>query len=142
MSFLKQNRLLPLPTRVGDELTLYLTGELETEEDLVPFQYWLRPQTKAKYPSLSRLAIDVLSVPTMSSEAERVFSAAGFILNSRRRQLKEVTSEALLCLNHWGNSGLISVGNHKHHGLRGSETAEIDDPLSETDSVAENICRS
>jgi hypothetical protein len=75
----------------------------------------------------------------MSSEAERVFSAASFILNSRRRQLEEVTLEALLCLNHWGNSGLISVGNHKHYGLRGSETAEIDDPLSETDEPSEGM---
>jgi hypothetical protein len=103
---LKQNRRLSLPTRVGDELTLYLTGELETDEDLLPFQYWLRPQIKAKYPSLSRLAIDVLSVPAMSSEAERVFSATGFVLNSRRRQLKEVTSEALYALITGATAGL------------------------------------
>jgi hypothetical protein len=103
---LKQNRRLSLPTRVGDELTLYLTGELETDEDPLPFQYWLRPQIKAKYPSLSRLAIDVLSVPAMSSEAERVFSATGFVLNSRRRQLKEVTSEALYALITGATAGL------------------------------------
>jgi hypothetical protein len=40
---------------------------------------------RTKYPSLSQLAIDIFSVPAMSSEAERVFSTAGFVLNVRVR---------------------------------------------------------
>jgi hypothetical protein len=85
---------------------------------------------RTKYPSLSQLAIDIFSVPAMSSEAERVFSTAGFVLNSQRRRLKEGTSEALLCLNHWGNSNLISVGNHHNSELRGSGNAALDGEIS------------
>ena len=97
---IKQQRRLPHPQKIGDELTLYLEAELETDDDLVSFQYWLRPAVRTKYPSLARMAIDMLSIPAMSAEAERVFSSAGFILNSRRRRLREETLEAMLCLTH------------------------------------------
>lgn len=127
---LKENRRLPFARQVGDELTIYLNSELESDENLVPFQYWLREPVRTKYPSLSQLAIDIFSVPAMSSEAERVFSTAGFVLNSRRRRLKEGTSEALLCLNHWGNSNLVSVGNHHNSELRGSGNAALDGEIS------------
>ena len=97
---IKQQRRLPYPQKIGDELTLYLEAELETDDDLVSFQYWLRPAVRAEYPSLARMAIDMLSIPAISAEAERVFSSAGFILNSRRRRLREETLEAMLCLTH------------------------------------------
>jgi hypothetical protein len=41
----------------------------------------------------------------MSAEAERVFSSAGFVLNSRRRRLREETLEAMLCLTHRSKLG-------------------------------------
>jgi hypothetical protein len=127
---LKENRRLPFARQVGDELTIYPNSELESDENLVPFQYWLREPVRTKYPSLSQLAIDIFSVPAMSSEAERAFSTAGFVLNSRRRRLKEGTSEALLCLNHWGNSNLVSVGHHHNNELRGSSNAALDGEIS------------
>jgi hypothetical protein len=97
---IKQQRRLPHPLKIGDELTLYLDAELETDDDLVSFQCWLRPAIRAKYPSLARMAIDILSIPAMSAEAERDFSSVGFVLNSRRRRLREETLEAMLCLTH------------------------------------------
>jgi hypothetical protein len=80
---IKQQRRLLHPQKIGDELTLYLEAELKTDDDLVSFQYWLHPAVRTKYSSLARMAIDILSIPAMSAEAERVFSSAGFILNSR-----------------------------------------------------------
>jgi hypothetical protein len=97
---IKQQRRLPHPQKIGDELTLYLEAELETHDDIVSFQYWLRPAVRVKYPSLARMAIDMLSIPAMSAEAERIFSSASFTLNSRRRRLRKETLEAMLCLIH------------------------------------------
>ena len=37
-------------------------------------QWQLNPTRKADYPRLSQMAIDILSIPSMSAEAERVFS--------------------------------------------------------------------
>ena len=134
---LKESRKLNLPRQVGDELTLYLNSELETDENLIPLQYWLREAVRLRYPSLSRFAIDVYSCPAMSSEAERAFSMAGCVGGGKRRRLDEETSEALLCLHHWGNSGLVSVGVHQNDELRGTEVAEFeaeDGPSPEPES--------
>jgi hypothetical protein len=59
---IKQQRRLPHPLKIGDELTLYLDAELKTDDDLVSSQCWLRPAIRAEYPSLARMAIDILSV--------------------------------------------------------------------------------
>lgn len=45
-------------------------------------KWWCQKQQRARYPRLSLMAIDILSVPAMSAEAERVFSGA-------RRQTSE-----------------------------------------------------
>jgi hypothetical protein len=50
-----------------------------------PVEYWvkLRPQ----YTNLSRLAIDVLSIPASGCDCERMFSERGDLLEPRRRRL-------------------------------------------------------
>lgn len=77
---LKEGRRIKVLRLVGDELEVYLNSELETDDNLVPLQSWLRDAVRAKYPSLSKFAIDVYSTPAMSSEAERAISTAGFTL--------------------------------------------------------------
>jgi len=99
-NILKQSRKLNIPRAVGDELTLYLNSELETDDELIPLQYWLHEPVRLRYPSLSRFAIDVYACAAMSSEAERAFSVAGSVTSGKRVGLNEDTSESLLCLNH------------------------------------------
>jgi hypothetical protein len=40
-----------------------------------PIQYWFLQ--RRQYPRLSRMAIDLFSIPTMSCEPERIFSLTG-----------------------------------------------------------------
>jgi hypothetical protein len=42
---------------------------------LDPIQYWIG--LREQYPNLSRLALDVLSIPASSCECERMFSELG-----------------------------------------------------------------
>ena len=60
---------------------LNVTGSVEDEyEDFIKvkstsiqgtaLQWWLNPIRRADYPRLSRMAIDILSIPSMSAEAE------------------------------------------------------------------------
>ncbi|OBS15903.1 hypothetical protein FPOA_13318 [Fusarium poae] len=51
-----------------------------------PIQYWLL--RRRQYPRLSRMAIDLFSVPAMSSEPERIFSLAGKMVTAQRGRLK------------------------------------------------------
>ncbi len=47
------------------------------------------------------MALDVLSIPLMSAECERVFSAAKILISDRRNSLKEEVIEACSLLRHW-----------------------------------------
>jgi len=101
----------------GDDYSQYLGAEelhnLRSKEtppssqiksvDLCAF--WARYE--AYYPSLARMAFDVLSIPAMSAECERVFSSAKLLLTDRRARMKEEIIEASECLRAWYLAGLI-----------------------------------
>lgn len=64
-------------SRVDDEYSHWIQSPLDKNLDQLelPINYWNAHRTR--YPRLSRMATDLLSVPAMSSEVERVFSLAG-----------------------------------------------------------------
>ncbi|KAH0405435.1 hypothetical protein KCU89_g55, partial [Aureobasidium melanogenum] len=52
---------------------------------------------QATYPVLSQMAFDVLAIPAMSAEVERLFSSAGLVITKRRaRTLPDLAEEAQL----------------------------------------------
>ena len=59
------------PMAHREELDDYLRATLEPE-DVYPMDYW--KANKSKYPILASIAWNILSIPAMSSEVERVFS--------------------------------------------------------------------
>jgi hypothetical protein len=97
---------------LGHELLEYLKEPLLSDKKLIPFQWWCRPEIRAKYPRLHRMALDILSIPAMSAEPERIFSNAGVLLSPRRARLEEDAVDSSLCLANWGRSSLISLGDH------------------------------
>ncbi|KJZ69655.1 hypothetical protein HIM_10950 [Hirsutella minnesotensis 3608] len=50
---------------------------------------------------LARMALDVLAVPPMSDECERLFSSAKILLSDRRSRLKIDIIEASECFRYW-----------------------------------------
>jgi hypothetical protein len=67
---------------------------------------WWQSQAGA-YPQLSRMAGDILSVPAMSAECERVFSSAKLLISDRRNKLGADVIEATECLKSWESASLI-----------------------------------
>ena len=53
------------------------------------------------------MAIDILSIPAMSDEPERVFSGAHHMISWERGQLDPETVEMTECLKHWKKSGIL-----------------------------------
>ena len=53
------------------------------------------------------MALDILSIPTMSADPERLFSGAKITITDRRNRLGIDTIEALECLKSW--LGIIGV---------------------------------
>jgi len=60
--------------------------------------FWHSDHIRKLFPSLSRVAIGVLSIPSSSASSERVFSTTGRILEKRRSQLSQHSVDALLYL--------------------------------------------
>ena len=67
------------------------------------------------FPRLSRMAIDVLSDPAMSAEAERVFSRARRRINWTRYELHVDVIEATEYVRLWQMQGLVDEGMDIEH---------------------------
>ena len=82
-----------------------ITNEDEKVIDLIRW-WWARREA---YPILSKLAIDILSIPAMSAEPERVFSSTKKLITDERNRLGDETVEADECQKHWLLSGILNV---------------------------------
>lgn len=55
------------------------------------------------------MALDVLAIPAMSVEVERVFSSTGLLITDRRNRLKDDIVEAVECMKSWASDGPASL---------------------------------
>ena len=75
-------------SQIGDEFDSFidgnpvLLGERETS-----LSWWLEEVQRRTYPNLSQFAIDILSIPAMSAEPERVFSGCRRTISWQRMRL-------------------------------------------------------
>lgn len=70
-----------------------------------PFAYW--HERRFKYPALSRMALDYLTIQPMSAECERLFSATRRMMTPQRLSLDAVIVGICQCLRSWHRSGFI-----------------------------------
>ena len=54
------------------------------------------------------MALDILSIPAMSDEAERVFSGARRTITWDKAQMEPNTIEMRECLKHWKKSKILN----------------------------------
>jgi hypothetical protein len=70
-----------------------------------PRSWWLEPTQRKSYPALSIMALDVLSIPAMPAEPERLFSGAKITITDRRNRPGIESIEAIECLKSWLSRG-------------------------------------
>jgi hypothetical protein len=91
----------------GDEYEQLKRVPAIAEDDprsLNPLLYWqLQSQ---QYPTLSKFAIDVLSIPASAADCERTFSKLGDMLGTQCLRMKPELITALQCLKSWRRIGL------------------------------------
>jgi len=92
-----------------DEYDRWLSSADAENDPLVtnPFQYWW--QRRKDYPRLSRMALDLLSIPPMSAECERLFSTTGQMVSPLRTRLEASTIGITQTLRSWVRNGLIDA---------------------------------
>ena len=83
LPFLKDhNNFRPIGETPERELAQYME-EPQCQES--PLIYW--EQNRGRYPSLSKYALSILSVPASSAPVERLFSQSGLLLRPHRLKL-------------------------------------------------------
>jgi len=92
-----------------DELSDYLSQprERQLQEDQL-LVWWIG--RKDRWPRLFCMAMDLLSIPSMSSENERAFSQAKLVVTSQRHRLHYTTLNKLVCLKAWNKDGTFLEG--------------------------------
>lgn len=110
--------------------------------DCSPLTWWLREEQQQTYPRLFRMAIDILSVPAMSAEPERVFSGARRTISWDRCQLGGHTIERGDCMKSWVKSGItqgIVVDALDENIDVGGDIEDDEDAARCTDSMTDSI---
>ncbi|KAL5611138.1 hypothetical protein FOBRF1_007255 [Fusarium oxysporum] len=91
---------------VGDEYQAWQTDREASDGDVRdPIGYWITKQSR--YPRLSRMALDFLTIQPMSAECERLFSAAGKMVSGLRTNLDAEIIAICQVLRSWYRAGLI-----------------------------------
>lgn len=86
------------------ELDQYLDESLmPRSQDFDVLAWW--KLNKLKYPTLSRMASDILSVPITTVGPDNVFDTVGRSIDQYRSSLRPVTLEALICAKDWLQNG-------------------------------------
>jgi hypothetical protein len=94
-----------------------------------PIQYWA--SKRREYPRLSRMALDVLTVPAMSAECERLFSAVGLMVAPLRHRLDASTIGLVQTLRSWQRAGLTGQDG----GIWDGRESLVVDLVGEDDSA-------
>jgi len=91
-----------------DEYDDYVAGDPYDIGKLSALQWWCQEVQRKRWPKLSLMAIDILSIPAMSDEPERVFSGARRTISWERARLTSEMVEKVECLKHWKRSKITN----------------------------------
>lgn len=108
------------PKVVEDELQSWMKRKQLTEE-VEPIAWW-HTHGRMEYPHLAQMAFDLLSIPAMSDEPERIFSRTGIMITKYRNKLQQDIVQATTCLHSWDLAGFVNM-------LHPYEAAQSPSPL-------------
>lgn len=84
------------------------SAPIQLQKGYTSLDWWLQEANRAPYPSLSRMAIDILSIPPMSAEPERIFSGARRTITWSRHKVGVENIRRMECLKSWIRTGIAS----------------------------------
>jgi len=91
-----------MPVRSEDELEVFLKEKpYNSIHQQSALQWWFQESNRTRYPILSHLAIEILSIPAMSDEPERVFSGGRRTISWERMSIGATNVERTECLKSW-----------------------------------------
>jgi hypothetical protein len=134
---LLQEIAVPADNPDGDNFMSFIEAPT-SRIDCSPLVWWCRIEQRERYPRLSVMAIDILSIPPESAEAERVFSGARRTCSWDRLRLTCGSIEKIECIGSWLRQGLIKASNREGGGLA-SNPLEDEDIAGLSDEALDDI---
>jgi hypothetical protein len=93
-----------------DEFDNYINeNPIPLDSRTTSLQWWNLPLQRTRFPRLSQLAIEVLSIPGMSDKPERVFSGSRRRVPWGRTRTSPRTLEETECLKDWADHGILGI---------------------------------
>lgn len=119
----------------SDELQEYLSQtagvSLAENKPSNVIEWWFTQRNR--WPTLTKLAVEIFSIPAMSDDIERVFSGARRTISWERSKLNPETVEAIECLASWFPYSL-----EKFFPALDSQVEEVEEGDLRTDSDTES----
>ncbi|KAM3241697.1 hypothetical protein ACQJBY_054487 [Aegilops geniculata] len=120
-------------SQVRTELDLYLEEQpikRIPDKDMDIINWW--KFGGAKYPTLQRIAHDILPIPVTSESA---FSTSGRLLGPHRSRLTPKMAEALMCMQAWSRVDMIGYSNSTLFATFQSVLDDEEETMDESDSI-------
>jgi hypothetical protein len=93
-------------TYVRTELDLFLEEPLVSRTQKLDIIQWWQV-AGLKYPTLRKIARDVLAIPVTTVASESAFSTSGRIISPHRSRLAPLMIEALMCMQAWSLNDML-----------------------------------
>jgi hypothetical protein len=106
LTTLQRKRRALQVVEIGDARTRFQESGIEDADDVI--SYWAGKRNDPRLKDLARMALEILSIPALSNEPERVFSGAKITISDRQSCLGDHIIEALECCKSWQREGLIA----------------------------------
>lgn len=118
---------MKLAAPVADEFELFINQAQTTlPSGTTALDWWLDPARKKDYPRLHHMAINILSIPAMSAEPERIFSGARRTVTWTRFSLGSATIQLTECLKSWIRAKITFPQQILFEDAGGDEVLEVD----------------
>jgi hypothetical protein len=96
----------PEVSYVHTELDLYLDEPtLSRTQELNIISWW--QYVGVKYPTLRKIARDIMAIPVITVASESVFSIRGRVISPHRSRLAPKTVEGLMCMQAWSRADML-----------------------------------
>uniref|UniRef100_A0ACD5W6G1 Uncharacterized protein n=1 Tax=Avena sativa TaxID=4498 RepID=A0ACD5W6G1_AVESA len=119
---------------IHTELDLYLEeASLPRTQELDIINWW--KVSGSRFPTLQKLARDILPIPITSVASECAFSTSGRVLSAHHSRLTPNMAEALMCMQAWSRADLLGGWNSTLSSTFQSVLEDDEEEMDESTSI-------
>ncbi|XBI92662.1 hypothetical protein VPH35_029668 [Triticum aestivum] len=131
--YLSSHPIVP-SSSIRTELDLYLEkARLPRTQELDIINWW--KVSGSRFPTLQKLACDILPIPITSVAFECAFNTSGRVLSAYHSRLTPNVAEALMCMQAWSRADLLGGWNSTLFATFQSVLEDEEEEMDESTSI-------